>query len=100
MSSGNSSLAGDIAVAIGDSFSDAIVVAMRACEDLNDPLTLLQQKQIISACMSVVIHMRGQIECILDLDGIARECVGDMIDGISIDMNVNDIEEGEIGFND
>ena len=99
----NASLANDISVVLSDAFSEAIVVGIQSCDDMNDPMSLLQQKQVISSCISVVLHMRDQIECILELDGIARECVGDsdklqmMFEDISIDM---DVEDGRIGFDD
>lgn len=94
MSQVNAALANDISVVMGEAFSDAIIVAINACDDMNDPLSTLQKKQIISACMSVVIHLRGQVECILDLDDIARECVGDA-DKLSLMLSDISVETGE-----
>jgi hypothetical protein len=103
-SSGNASLANDISVALGDAFSEAIVVGIQACDDLNDPLSLLQQKQIVSSCIAVVVHMRDQIECILELDSIARSCVGDdeKLKSLFGDIELvdTDIDEGKIGLDD
>lgn len=102
-SSGNASLADDISVALGDAFSEAIVVGIQSCDDLNDPLSLLQQKQIVSSCIAVVIHMRDQIECILELDGIARSCVGDnqKLSSLYEDIDINmTIDDDRIGLDD
>lgn len=92
----NTSLANDISVVLSDAFSEAIVVGIRSCDDLNDPMSLLQQKQIISSCITVVLHMRDQIECILALDEIAKDCVGDpdrlqkMFNDITVDIPMED----------
>jgi hypothetical protein len=103
MSQVNAGLAQDISVLMGEAFADAIVVAFSACDDLNDPLSTLQKKQVISSCMSLIVHLRSQVECVLDLDDIARECVGDgdrlssMFNDITIDLQ---IEENKMGFDD
>ena len=75
--SGNSCLAGDIAIEIGDAFSEAMVVAFQACDDLSDPLSSLQKKQIVSSGISVLIDMRDKVNRIIELDGIARDCFDD-----------------------
>ena len=89
----NSAIAGDISVALGDALSEAIVIAFQACEDTNESLSLSQKRQIISACMIVVLDSKQKAECILDLDDIARECVDEpsrlaqLFQDISIDVD-------------
>lgn len=67
---GNVSIAGDIAITIGDSMSECIVIAFQACDDTNDPLSLNQKRHIISACMTVVMESKDRIKTILDLDDL------------------------------
>lgn len=101
--SGNAALASDISVMIGEAFSEAIVVGFQSCDDMNDPLSLLQQKQIISSCMSLLLHAQSRIECILELDGIARDCVGsdtsleDLYGDVVIEL---DIKNRKVGFDE
>lgn len=101
--SGNICLAGDISVEVGSAFSEAMIVAFQACDDQSDALTMLQKKEIINACMSVFIDMRERITRILELDAIARECVGDenklkdFFKDIDVDIV---IENKEIGYDD
>lgn len=77
----NKALADDIAVALGESFSDAIVVAFNACDDTNDALSLNQQKQVISSFMTVMLNMRDQVKRILDLDEISNVPFNNSIQG-------------------
>ncbi|MEI7441367.1 MAG: hypothetical protein WCK43_07030 [bacterium] len=76
LNSGNQNLANDISVVMAEAFSEAAIVAIASCEDMNDPLSLLQKKQMLSSFATLMIDTRNRIQCILDLDGIARECMG------------------------
>lgn len=100
--SGNAALASDISVMLAEAFSEAFIVGIKCCEDMNDPLSLLQQRQMVSACMTVMMDVRDKIQCMLDLDDIARDCVGDidlltqLHDDIVVEMNNNE----KVGFDD
>jgi len=101
--SGNACLAGDITVEIGSAFSEAMIVAFEACDDQMDALSMLQKKEVLGACMTVFIDMRERVLRILELDLIARECVGDtnklrdFFEDIGVNMN---IEDDRVGFDD
>lgn len=99
-SSGNAALASDISVMLAEAFSEAFIVGIRCCEDMDDPLSLLQQKLMVGACMTVLMDVRDKIQCVLDLDDIARDCIGDtdllrqLHDDIVVEM------DGKIGLDD
>lgn len=106
--SGNDSLANDITVLIVEAFSESAIIAIASCEDVNDPLSLLQKKQIFSSFAATLLDTRNRIKCVLDLDGIARECVGDttklghMHSDITIEFEtdgVDDVDIAGFGFN-
>jgi len=96
LNSGNQNLANDISIVMAEAFSEAAIVAIAACEDLNDPLSLLQKKQMLSSFATLMIDTRNRVQCILDLDGIARECLGDtsklynLHSDISIELDEDD----------
>lgn len=67
---GNQSLAGDIAVTLGDLMSESIIIAFQACDDMDDSLSLNQKRHIVSACMVVIMESKDRIRQILDLDSL------------------------------
>lgn len=99
----NAAVAGDISIALGDALSEAIVISFQACDDSNEPLSLAQKRQIISACMVVVLDSKQKVECILDLDDIARGCaeepnrLAELFEDVGIEI---DFDSDKIGFDD
>lgn len=97
--SGNACLSGDIATEVGTAFSEAMITAFQACDDINNPLSPLQKKEIASCYMSVFLDMRDRIHRIMELDSIARICYDDpeglksMFDDIKIEYIDTEDEE-------
>lgn len=83
---GNAALSSSISVALIDSFSEALVTAFAACDDENDPLSLHQQRQVVSSCMSVAIGLSTKIEHLLDLDILTRDLLGESPQIIEIEI--------------
>jgi hypothetical protein len=90
---GNAALASSISIVLVDALSEALVTSFAACDDENHPLSLHQQRHIVSSCMSVALNSSSKIEHILDLDLVTRALLesGDSVaDHIEIEILPND----------
>jgi len=83
-------LAVDITMVLGDLFAGAAVDAFAACEDLQDPLSPNQKKQVVGVCMATIIQARTDIERLIALDGLAKELFRDS----------QEVEFSDVGFDD